>query len=200
MSFINHASSEDSNSEKSFSSYSSSPCQEFPSNLPQQYQSGFPVPSPEGSYGPQAVFSTSFHHNPRYTFSPSVQRNYYNDEMVYSPDRDMALSRFSQQTPNRYNYCYGDAAFPHQRVQRPLPPDIRVTPPAQMDHPHYHSNGLPRQVVNEQLKSWHRRSQFRAPRSRSLDRQGAVRVKNASIRESTNYQHLTYHDQVSTQI
>ncbi|XP_017271177.1 innate immunity activator b [Kryptolebias marmoratus] len=195
LSFVNPSNSEDSSSEKSFSSYSSSPRQEFPSHLPRQYQSGFPVASPEGSYGPQAVLSTSFHPNPRHMFSPGAQRTYYNEEMVYPPDIDMARSRFSQQTPSRYEYCYRDAAVPHQRAQRPLPPDIRVSPPAQMDHPHYRSNALPRQVVNEQLKSWHRRSQFKAPRSRSLDRQGAIRMKSASVRESTHGQNQKYHDQ-----
>ncbi|XP_037535566.1 innate immunity activator b isoform X2 [Nematolebias whitei] len=194
MSFVNHVSSEDSSSEKSFSSYSSSPCQEFPSNLPHQYQSGFPVSSPDGNYGPQALLSSSFHHNPRYMFCPGVQKTYYNEEMVYLPEVDMTRSRFSQQTP-RYDYCYREASVPLQRVQRPLPPEIRVTPPAHMDYPQYRSNGLPRQVVNEQLKSWHLRSQFKAPRSRSLDRQGAVRVKSGSFREAALYQNQTYHEQ-----
>lgn len=196
-SFVNHVSSEDSSSEKSFSSYSSSPCQEFPSNLPHQYPSGFPASSPDGNYGPQSLLSTSFHHNPRYMFCPGVQKTYYNEEMVYLPEVDMARSRFSQQAP-RYDYCYREASVPLQRVQRPLPPDIRVTPPAQMDYPQYRSNGLPRQVVNEQLKSWHLRSQFKAPRSRSLDRQGAVRIKSGSFREAALYQNQTYHEQVRT--
>ncbi|XP_041837138.1 innate immunity activator b isoform X2 [Melanotaenia boesemani] len=199
LNYGNHASSEDSNSEKSYSSYSSSPCYELPSDLPKQYLSPFPLSSPVGSYGPQSFSSSGFHCNPRYMLSPSIQRAYYNEEMVYPPDMDMARSHFPPQapcTPNRHEYWYKDTAVPHQRAQRPLPPDIRLTPPAPLEQPHYRSNGLPRQIVNEHLKSWHHRSQLKPPRSRSLDRQGAVRVKNASVRETSGYQSQKYHDQV----
>lgn len=192
----NHACSEDSNSEHSFTSYNSSPCQELTCDSPRQYQAAFPVSSPVGSYGPQTFSPTGFYHNPRHLPSPVSQTAYYNEEMFYPADMDMARSYFSQQapcSPNRYEYWYKDTAVPHQRAQRPLPPDIRLSPSAQQ---HYRSPGLPRQVVNEQLKSWHRRSQLKAPRSRSLDRQGAVRVKNTSFRESPCYQNKKYHDQV----
>lgn len=122
--------------------------------------------------------------------------------MVYPPDLDLARSYYAQHVPspsNRYEYWYQDVAVPHQRVQKP--PDMRLSPsPAQWDNPLYRSSGLSQQVVNEQLKSWHRRSQFKAPRSRSLDRQGAVRVKNMSAREPTGYQNQKYHEQVSRQL
>ncbi|KAM4740508.1 innate immunity activator b isoform 2-T6 [Anableps anableps] len=199
MSYSSYASSEDSNSERSFSIHSNSPCQEFPSHSRRQYQTALPLCSPEGSYGPQGLAPTGFHCNPRSLVSPGIQRPYYNEEMVYPPDMNLARIHIPQQmpcTPNTHDYYYRDAAIPHQRAQRPLPPDIRLTPPALLANMHYSVNGLPRQVVNEQLKSWHRRSQFRTPRSRSLDRQGAVRLKNTSIRESTTYQSQKYHDQV----
>ncbi|XP_070758527.1 innate immunity activator b [Enoplosus armatus] len=195
-----HASSEDSNSEHSFTSYNSSPCQELPCDSPKQYQSAYPHSGPVSNYGPQAFPRTDFYHNPRHQSSPSFHKAYYNEEMVYPPDLDLAQGYYTQQAPcrpNRYEYWYKDAAVPHQRAQRPLPPDIRLPPsPAQWDHPHYRSTGLPQQVVTEQLKSWHRRSQLKTPRSRSLDRQGAVRVKNMSARESTCYQNQKYHEQV----
>ncbi|XP_008282921.1 innate immunity activator b isoform X2 [Stegastes partitus] len=199
VNFGNHANSEDSNSEHSFTSYNSSPCQESPCDLP-KYQSAFPISSPVGSYGPQAFSPAGFYHNPRHLPSPSTKNTYYNKEMVYPPDMDMSPSYFHQQapcSPNRYEYWYKDTPVPHQRSQRPLPPDVRLTPPAQWDHPQYRSNCLPRQVVNEQLKSWHRRSQLKAPRSRSLDRQGAVRMKNVSPREAPCYPNQKYHDQIN---
>ncbi|KAM9759282.1 innate immunity activator b isoform 2-T3 [Menidia menidia] len=195
----NIVSSEDSNSESSFSSYNSSPCHELPSDLPKQYQSAFPVSSPVGSYGPQAFPPASYHRSPRYVLSPGVQRPCYTEEMIYQTDMDMARRHFPQQapcTPNRYEYWYKDAAVTHQRAHRPLPPDIRFTPQAQLDHPLLCSSGLPRQVVNEHLKSWHRRSQLKAPRSRSLDRQGAIRLKNTPPREPPGYQNQNYHNQV----
>ncbi|KAM9362451.1 innate immunity activator b [Symphorus nematophorus] len=194
-----HADSEDSNSERSCTSYNSSPCQESPCDLPKHYQSAFPHSGPVGSYGPQAFAHTGFYHNPRHQSSPSFHKAYYNKEMVYPTDMDLARSYYAQQAPppsHRYEYWYKDAAVPHQRAQRPLPPDARLSPsPAQWDHPHYRASGLSQQVVSEQLKSWHRRSQLKAPRSRSLDRQGAVRVKSMTARDTTCYQNQRYHEQ-----
>ncbi|XP_040890733.1 innate immunity activator b isoform X2 [Toxotes jaculatrix] len=196
VNYGSHANSEDSHSEHS---YNSSPCQELPCDLPKHFQPAFPHSSPVGSYGPQVFPRTGFYHNSRHQSSPTFQKAYYN-EMVYSPDMDIARSYYAQQAPcpsSRYDYWYKDPAFPHQRAQRPLPPDIRLSPsPAQWDHPNYCSSGVPRQLVSEHLKSWHRRSQAKSPRSRSLDRQGAVRVKNMSVRETPCYQNPTYHEQV----
>ncbi|XP_059184960.1 innate immunity activator b isoform X2 [Centropristis striata] len=196
VNYVNHVNSEDSNSEHSSTSYNSSPCQELPCDLPKHYQSAYPHSGPVGSYGPQALPRTGFYHNPRHQSSPGFHKAYYTEEPVYQPDLDLARSYYTPQAPCPSNrYYYKDAAVPQQRAQRPLPPDVRLSP-AQWDQPHYRSGGLPQQVVNEQLKSWHRRSQFKAPRSRSLDRQGAVRVKNMSTREATIHQNQKYHEQV----
>ncbi|XP_034442073.1 innate immunity activator b isoform X1 [Hippoglossus hippoglossus] len=200
VAYGSHASSEDSNSEHSFTSYNSSPHQEVPCDLPKHYQSAFPGSSGVGSFGPQSFSRTAFYNNSRHQPSPIIHKSYYN-EMVYSPDTDMARSYYAPQTScpsNRYEVWYKDSPpQPHQRQQRPLPPDIRLSPsPAQWNHPHYSPSGVPRQVVNEQLNSWHRRSQQKSPKSRSLDRQGAVRVKNMQVQESPCYQSQRYHEQM----
>lgn len=199
--YSSHTNSEDSNSEHSFSSYNSSPCQEFPCDLPKQYQPSSPYCSPLVNCGIQAFPRSGFYHNQSYTSSPSYHNPYYND-IAYSPESDSAQSYYAQQVtcpPGRYEYRYKDPAVSLQRTQRPLPPDIRLSPsPAQWDHPHYNHSGLSRQVVNEQLKSWHRRSQLKSPRSRSLDRQGAVRMKNMQLRESPSYQSPRGQERVRT--
>ncbi|KAL6111623.1 inava [Pungitius sinensis] len=198
VNYGNPVRAEDSISENSFTSYNSSPRRERPGDLAKQYQSAQPHSGPAGSYGPQAFALTGFHHSPRHQHSPSFPRAYYNEEMVFQ--NDLARSYYAQQAPSpssRYEYYYKEAAVPHHRAQRPLPAEVRLSPsPAQWDHPHYRSNELPKQVVNEQLKSWHQRSQLKSPRSRSLDRQGAVRVKSMSTRETTFHQNQNYHEQV----
>ncbi|XP_020497980.2 innate immunity activator b isoform X1 [Labrus bergylta] len=198
VNYGNLASSEDSNSEHSFTSYTSSPCQDFPCNSPRQYQPAVMHSSPVSSYGPQVYQRAVFYNNPRHQSSPSFPKAYYNEEMVYPPDLDLAQSYYTKPAPsppNRYEYRYKDAALAQQRAQRPT--DIRLSPsPTQWDHPQYRSAGLPQQVVNEQLKSWHRRSRLKDPRSRSLDRQGAVRVKTMATRESAGYINQRYHEQL----
>nr|XP_057911839.1 innate immunity activator b [Doryrhamphus excisus]XP_057911840.1 innate immunity activator b [Doryrhamphus excisus] len=188
---VNNAGSEDSNSEHSFASYSSSPSQELPCNLPRHYRAASPLCPPFSSYGPQATAHAGFYHSPRH----QPHQGYYNEDVIYPPYVDMPWTYRNQQAPclsNRYEYRYKEAP------QRLVAPDSRHSPSSspQWDHPQYGSNGLPRQVVSEQLKSWHRRSQLKGPRSRSLDRQGAVRIKHMVARESPRNQNQRYHEQV----
>uniref|UniRef100_H3CNP0 Innate immunity activator b n=1 Tax=Tetraodon nigroviridis TaxID=99883 RepID=H3CNP0_TETNG len=183
------AGAEDNHSEHSYSSYSSSPCQELP------YQSALLHSSPVGCYGPPAFPHTGFYQTSRYQSSPSFHRGYYNEEMVYPPDLDLARGYYAQQVPcppSRYEY----SAVPRHRGQAALPPNPRLSPsPAKYDSPHHRPSGVSPHVVNEQLKSWHRRSQLKAPRSRSLDRQGAIRFKNTPGPEATYYQNQKYNEQ-----
>lgn len=194
-----HASSEDSNSEHSFSSYNSSPCHESPCDLPKQYYTVYS----NGSYQPQVFPHNNFYLNPKPQSSPTVHKAYYNEEMVYPAEMEMGRSYYAQPAlANRYEYWYKEAPITQyhhpQRAQRL--PEIRLPPtqPPQWDHHQNYSSGvLPKQVVNEQLKSWHRRSsQLKAPRSRSLDRQGAVRFKNTLTREPQLYQTQKYQEQM----
>ncbi|XP_049589653.1 innate immunity activator b [Syngnathus scovelli] len=194
---VNHAGSEDSNSEHSFASYSSSPSQELLCDFPKHYQATSPLAAPFGR--PQASPHAGFYHSPRHMLNPGVHKAYYNEEAVYSPYVDMPWSYYSHQppcSPSRYEYRYKEASVPLQRAPKHLAPDSRHSPTsAQWDHPQYRSNCLPQQVVNEQLKSWHRRSQLKGPRSRSLDRQGAVRVKSMAALEAIHYPNQKYQKQ-----
>ncbi|KAG7218462.1 hypothetical protein INR49_009339 [Caranx melampygus] len=186
-----HASSEDSNSEHSFSSYNSSPCQEFPCDSPRQYpQSPLLLSSLAGSYAPRpshaAASTTPPDTSPvplliKPTSMPCTADQMWRQRRattrrrlrVRPPGTSTATKtlRFLT-TEHRGRYllmsdscmagCVGPASL---RLQR-----------------------RPRQVVNEHLKSWHRRSQLKPPRSHSLDRQGAVRVKNMAARESPCFQ------------
>ncbi|XP_072308670.1 innate immunity activator b isoform X2 [Eucyclogobius newberryi] len=177
LNYSNHAGSEDSNSEHSYSSYNSSPCHESPCDLPRQYHSVFS----NGSYQHQLFPHANYYHNTKPQSSPKA----YYEEMVYPAEMDMGRSYYAQPPhSNRYEYCYKEAPVQqYQRVQRT--PEIRLAPP----QPHrdqqqsvgcHRVGSLAKQALDEQLQLWHRRSsQLKSPRSRSLDRQGAVRFKNA---------------------
>lgn len=206
------AGSEDSNSEHSFTSYNSSPCRELLCDSPVQHQPPFPQSSPRGSYASQQTSpqQPSFYHNPRHQSSPCFHKGYSPEEAgVYPPDVDPARGYYGQRSlfppSNRYGYWPPqDGAVSHyQRAPRPFPsnapPRLSPSPSAhpEWDRPHYQTGGLSPQLVSEQLKSWHRRSQLRTPRSRSLDRQGAVRLKNPPAREPSRYQNHKYSEQVS---
>ncbi|KAM8868257.1 innate immunity activator protein-like isoform 1-T2 [Synchiropus picturatus] len=184
MKYRSHASSEESGSEHSFASYNSSPCQELPHNLPKQYLSPLPHCSPISNYRPQVFPGSGYYNSPRKQPSMGTHGAYYNDEAIYGTEADVHRSYYAACPFNRYDYRFNEAPASLQR----LLPDVRLSPSTALEHPRCHSSVLPRQIVNEHLKSWHRRSQFKSPRSRSLDRQGAVRIKNMAFRD--------YQDQV----
>uniref|UniRef100_A0A8C6UPE7 Innate immunity activator b n=1 Tax=Neogobius melanostomus TaxID=47308 RepID=A0A8C6UPE7_9GOBI len=185
LNYNNNTGSEDSNSDHSYSSYNSSPCHESPCELPKQYHAVY-----NGSYQSQMFPHNSYYLNAKSQPGPKA---YYSDEMVYPAEMDMGRSYYAQPPiSSRYEYWYKEPPVQqYQRGQRT--PEIRLTPPQP-------TGGLAKQVVNEQLKSWHRRSsQLKAPRARSLDRQGAVRFKNIPspmTREMHVYQTPPYQEQV----
>ncbi|XP_075880586.1 innate immunity activator b [Nelusetta ayraudi] len=202
--YASRAGSEDSNSEHSFASYNSSPCRELLCDSPVQHQS-----SPRGSYAPQPSprQPNNFYHNSRHQSSPCFHKAYSPEEVVvYPPDVDLARGYYAQRSPcppSRYGYWHQDAAVSHhQRAQRPFPPNplrLSPSPRPEWERPRYQSGGggLSPQLVSEQLKSWHRRSQLTTPRSRSLDRQGAVRLKHLPSQQPSGYQSHKYAEQVT---
>ncbi|XP_062401179.1 innate immunity activator b isoform X2 [Sardina pilchardus] len=125
---------------------------------------------PNGRY---AHSPTDPYANGRYAHSPSDPYANAPNSFYRNPQHQSA-GTFS----GRHDYWYEDApvalAVPgHVRLSRA--PSLREYPPC---HP---AHGLPRQLVSEQLKSWHQRQQLQRPaRPRSLDRhrQGAMRIRS----------------------
>ena len=196
----NQANSEDSNSEHSSTSRTSSICQEQQCEFPKARQ--YQHPSPMGQHGPPVFQSAGFYQNQsnhRYQSSPSFNRGRYSEDVAYALDLEMARGYHGLQAPpNRRDYMYAEAPGPPMMAPRRAPQEVRLSrSPSLWEPQHYRSNGLPRQVVNDQLKSWHQRNQFRGPRPRSLDRQGAIRVKNVPDWVSPLSQNQRYQEQVS---
>ncbi|XP_036389757.1 innate immunity activator protein [Megalops cyprinoides] len=195
------SSSEDSSSEHSVPSYTSSPCREVPLKMTR------PCPPPYGYHltthgngvhnGPLAFTGPSFYKITPHQPTASFYREYMEEAGGYPPEIDMGRLYLGPPPPHslaRYEYRYEEAPSPRQML-RPLPPHTRLArTPSLREYSHHHMRGLPREMVSEELKSWHQRSQFRGPRPRSLDRQGAVRIKSAHGRDSPlSQQHHLYH-------
>uniref|UniRef100_A0A673YFL2 Innate immunity activator b n=1 Tax=Salmo trutta TaxID=8032 RepID=A0A673YFL2_SALTR len=197
---IYHSSSEteDSNSEHSAPSYTSSLCREMPCDLPWQCQPTYRYhSSPNDNHGPMAYPpGPGFYQNHQHQSTPSFHRGYYDHRMVYPSEMDMARLYHGPPSPchsSRYEHWYEEAPVHPQRALMSLPPHVRLSrAPSLREYPHHPSRGFPRQVVNEELKSWHQRNQFRP---HSLDRQTVIRVRNVPGRESPLSHHHKYPEQ-----
>ncbi|XP_059393732.1 innate immunity activator protein-like isoform X1 [Carassius carassius] len=192
-----YSSSEDSNSEHSVHSYTSSPCQEHPGELPwpNQPQYGYQYTSFNDNHIPQRCSPTPFYKNAQYQSSSSFSRGYVEDGCVHPLEMDSGrLLYMRHQAPSpvystngHYEYCYSEALPSQQGSCRLLPTYVKLSrAPSLREYPHHPNRGLPRQVVSEELKSWHQRNQLRPPRPHSLDRnrQGALRIRNVPGQES----------------
>lgn len=186
----NCSSSEDSNSEHSVQSYASSPCLEHPGELPWPYQPqyGYQYASLADNHASQRYSPTSFYKNYQHQSSPSFPRGYVEDGWGHPLDMDTGRSYMSHQAPSpvysngHYEYYYNEAP---QRSCRVLPAHVRLSrAPSLREYPHHPTRGLPRQVVSEELKSWHQRSQSPRPSSLDRNRQGALRIRNVPGQES----------------
>ncbi|KAL4622437.1 hypothetical protein GN956_G20038 [Arapaima gigas] len=193
--------SEDSGSEYSVSSFSSLPCQERLEEEPKLSQLQHVQHYGSAHNGPLAFTGPNFYKVPRYESTPYYYRAFTEEEMAYPIEMDMGqLHRGPPPPPgppSRYEYWYdGD---PRQWLMRPHAPHTRVArAPSLREYPvHHSSRGLSRELVSDELRSWHQRNQYRSPRPRSLDRQGAVRVRTPPSQQSPLSQSQRLPKQVS---
>ncbi|TRY59707.1 hypothetical protein DNTS_002506 [Danionella cerebrum] len=180
---VYYSSSEDSNSEHS---YNSSPCQEHPGELswPYQAQHGYQYISLTDNHASQRCSPTHFYRNPQFQSSPSFSRGYIED--VHNGRSFVSHHAPVYSSNGHYDY-YADTLVSPQRCSRLLPTHVKLArAPSLREYPHHPSQALPRQVVSEELKSWHQRSQLRPPRPHSLDRtrQGSHRARSMPGQES----------------
>uniref|UniRef100_A0A4W4EXC1 Cytohesin Ubiquitin Protein Inducing domain-containing protein n=1 Tax=Electrophorus electricus TaxID=8005 RepID=A0A4W4EXC1_ELEEL len=196
------SSCEDSSSEHSSTpSHVSSPCLEYPTvlQIPCQDHYRYHYSSHTDSHMPQSYVPLSYYKNSSPQLSPSIY-TYVDEGRGNEVDMDRMYIRH-QLPPScnntHYEYWY-DEAPPHQQLCRLIPPHVKVSrTPSLREYPHHPNKGLPRQVVSEELKSWHQRSQLRTPRPHSLDRhrQGAMRFRNTPGRESPLSQQHSFQEQ-----
>ncbi|XP_071203314.1 innate immunity activator protein [Salvelinus alpinus] len=201
------SSSEDSSSEHSVPSYTSSPSRDnhidregpAPTEIPKL------CPPPYGfHYGAKSPTSPAFNgynspsfykNNNQHQSSPSLRRRMAEEghcsplspQDLDSPlGRDLYLSPSKAPQPQHRHWQqegHGPPPLSPRRVLKlPLPYTHLVRTPSLREYPEHLARVLPREMVSEELKSWHQRNQFQnqfqKSRPGSLERQGSFRVKS----------------------
>lgn len=149
---MSQSSSEDTSSEHSSSSYISSPGRDGPTEIPKL------CPPPYGfHYGAQKAVSSPSPNN------KTLRRNQSNREVLDSPlsPQDMgANKRFLSPPPiPRAQKQSQDGPGSPRKSLKPPPPYRLVRTPSLKEYPNHAFRLLPREIVSEELKSWHQRNQ-----------------------------------------
>ncbi|XP_072306197.1 innate immunity activator protein [Eucyclogobius newberryi] len=149
---LSQSSSEDTSSEHSSSSYISSPGREGPTEIPKL------CPPPYGfHYGAKKAVSSP---SPN---KKTLRRNQGSKDVLDSPlsPQDLGLSkRFLSPPPvPRAQRQSQEAALSPKRSLKPPPPYRLVRTPSLKEYPNHAFRLLPREIVSEELKSWHQRNQ-----------------------------------------
>ncbi|MEQ2299039.1 hypothetical protein AMECASPLE_011458 [Ameca splendens] len=151
------SSSEDSSSEHSSSSYICSPGKDRPTEIPKL------CPPPYGfHFGTQKKELSCFHSLLQSTSQPQSSPGHARPTAENGPlsPQDMEMGKSFQTTPpGARNLQRGT---PCQRsILKPPPPYIRlVRTPSLKDYPNHAFRLMPREIVSEELKSWHQRNQL----------------------------------------
>lgn len=170
------SSSEDSSSEHSSSSYISSPGRDGPTEITKL------CPPPYGlHFGAQKKghlsFSSSHKNTNHCQSSPSHVRAAAEDGPLSPQDLDMAERFLSSphvaRSPQQRQW-QGGASCP-SRILKPPPPYTRlVRTPSLKEYPNHAIRLMPREIVSEELKSWHQRNQLQKLRPSCVDHQSPL--------------------------
>ncbi|XP_029291971.1 LOW QUALITY PROTEIN: innate immunity activator protein [Cottoperca gobio] len=174
------SSSEDSSSEHSSSSYISSPGRERPTEIPKL------CPPPYGfHFGAQkkglSSFSSSPNNNNQSQASPGYTRAMAEEGLLSPQDPDVGKFFLSSppvaHSPRQGQWQEG-ASFP-RGILKPPPPYTRlVRTPSLKEYPNHAFRLLPRDIVSEELKSWHQRNQLQKIRPGCVDQQSSLNVRS----------------------
>ncbi|KAM6981937.1 innate immunity activator protein isoform 1-T1 [Tautogolabrus adspersus] len=165
------SSSEDSSSEHSSSSHISSPCRDKPTEIPKL------CPPPYGfHFGAQnkglSSFSSSQKNNNQSQFSPGNVRATAEDGPLSPQDLDMGKV-FLSSPPVAHSPLsrqWQEGALSPRRIPKPPPPYTRlVRTPSLKEYPNHAIRLMPREIVSEELKSWHERNQLQKLRPSCMD-------------------------------
>ncbi|KAM4611039.1 innate immunity activator protein [Polymixia lowei] len=172
------SSSEDSSSEHSVSSYASSPGRDGPTEIPKL------CPPPYGFHfagqnkGPSNLAGPGLYKNVSHSQAGPCYIRARADEGPLSP-QDLDMAKFYLSPPPHMVHAAQQRQWQEEgpsprRGLKPPPPYTRlVRTPSLKEYPNHASRLLPREIVSEELKSWHQRNQFQKSRPGSVERQGS---------------------------
>lgn len=200
-------SSEDSSSELSISSYSSSSSRETTSDGPK------PCPPPYGYHRTLPAKANNANNNTLSANNTVKNNNNNPPRLLPGTNRvkinngtplqaDMAklqLGPTSQSaTLNVNNKPQQAEVTSPKRMLKPPPPYTKVVRTTSLrEYPNHPSRVLPRDVVSGELKTWHQKNNAVVPKTRSLERQGSMRIKRP---EPPPYHQIPPHKQVSQKV
>ncbi|XP_075947066.1 innate immunity activator protein [Anarhichas minor] len=171
------SSSEDSSSEHSSSSYISSPGGDAPTEIPKL------CPPPYGFHvGAQKKGLSNFAKNTNQTQSgPGYVRPNVEDGPLSPQDLDMGKCFLSSppvaHSPQQRQWQGGASST--RTIPKPPPPYTRVVrTPSLNEYPNHAIRLMPRDIVSEELKSWHLRNQLQKLRPGCEDQQSSLSVKS----------------------
>ncbi|XP_041859822.1 innate immunity activator protein [Melanotaenia boesemani] len=167
------SSSEDSSSEHSSSSYIGSPGREGPTEIPKL------CPPPYGfHFGAQTKGLSSFSGPHKNTSQPQSSHGHSratSEENPYSPQGLDVGKCFISAPPAARSHQRG-ASSP-KSILKPPPPYTRlVRAPSLKEYPNHAVRLMPRDIVSEELKSWHQRNQLQKLRPNCGEQQSSLGV------------------------
>ncbi|KAM3871870.1 innate immunity activator protein [Diretmus argenteus] len=177
------SSSEDSSSEHSVSSYTSSPSRDRPTEIPKL------CPPPYGFHlgtqnkGQSNFPSPGMYKNTNHAqANPSYSRAMAEEGPLSPQELDMGKVYLSPPVArNSQQRQWQEGASSPGRMLKPPPPYTRlVRTPSLKEYPNHASRLMPREIVSEELKSWHQRNQLQKSRS-TVEHQGSYSVKSPTL-------------------
>lgn len=170
------SSSEDSSSEHSTSSYMSSPGREGPTEIPKL------CPPPYGfHFGVSKKGLPGIASPLKNTNQQSASCTATVEEAPLSPQLADLGKCYVSSPPLARSQQQGqwEGALSPRRVLKPPPPYTRlVRTPSLKEYPNHAIRLMPREIVSEELKSWHQRNQLQKLQPSSLDQQSPASIKS----------------------
>lgn len=182
------SSSEDSSSEHSSSSYMSSPGREGPTEIPKlcppPYGFHFGVQKKKG----QSSFTGS-NKNSSQPLSSHVAEDGPLSPQHLDMEKGVLCTPPKASSPQQRQWQEG--ALSPRRILKPPPPYTRlVRTPSLKEYPNHAIRLMPREIVSEELKSWHQRNQMQKLRPSCVDQQSPLSVKSPTSPHLPSFQQV----------